>query len=31
MSVEIYTEERSEESIQFEKWITSQGNKKEFF
>lgn len=30
MSVEIYNGERSEESIQFEKWITSQGNKKSF-
>lgn len=30
MSVEIYNGERSEESIQFEKWITLQGNKKSF-
>ncbi|MGE7839903.1 alpha/beta hydrolase fold domain-containing protein [Lysinibacillus sp. NPDC093712] len=30
MSVEIYNGARSEESIQFEKWITSQGNKKAF-
>ncbi len=30
MSVETYNGERSVESIQFEKWITSQGNKKSF-
>ncbi|MFJ7666650.1 alpha/beta hydrolase fold domain-containing protein [Lysinibacillus sp. NPDC097195] len=30
MSVEIYHEEQSEESIQFAKWIAAQGNKKSF-
>jgi len=30
MSVAIYHGKRSEESIQFEKWITAQGNKKSF-
>lgn len=30
MSVAIYHGKRSEESVQFEKWITAQGNKKSF-
>lgn len=30
MSVEIFNGERSEESVQFEKWLISQSNKKVF-
>ncbi|MEB2298808.1 alpha/beta hydrolase [Lysinibacillus xylanilyticus] len=30
MSLEIYNGERSEESVQFEKWLTSESNKKSF-